>query len=584
MLKDCLEIFNEQFKKTEEACGDGDRLILDTYVPADGDYLIVHQDGKVEKCTVVKDKITRTLQAEWDMASNAYYRLKFYDYHSRLVSIYKPQDPGKIIHSNNYCAFWVKWESFENGKMDLQALDRYFDVLKNPAEKYKKPQDRKMYEYILEQIGDVDQDKLEHHRDWLKEHLFCLDELGFDLKKKNYLKIFFEEEESLYLREEQRYLVTKIFNKNDYNLELEDQILGLPNDNFGLNAKKPFLENKTRKLTIPYMITIQEALQQRKFFDYLMNQANLGCINIFFDYDKNQILAKKKGEMVKGEFSGFFIQIKKEKEVEILHQDTIVDYKYNLRKKFRYHDVLDCDEVGEWYRDYTNRQGLQDVINEVIFSKWLVGNYFTPEDELGAEGAIKKNLIWSRASVFAWLYKGREANIDHILHRVCLDMIKNSLQNGYMKKVRQQFNLMCSLREYFGGDHMASKYHDVRNALREKINQQQDCKIESDLEYFYAVGQVVAYFISLSKAQNKVHSLGNPFFHAASDDVIKRKLHQYFMKYNYLIIRAGNRFNRLYAMVLDYVPEGKVSQEDIVAGYISDNLIYESNKKEKEEV
>ena len=93
-----------------------------------------------------------------------------------------------------------------------------------------------------------------------------------------------------------------------------------------------------------------------------------------------------------------------------------------------------CDASGDWYKDYTNRQGLQDVINEVIFSNWLIGNYFTPEDQLGAEGAIKRNLIWSRASIFAWLYKGREANIDHILHRVCFDMIKNSLQNGYTKK------------------------------------------------------------------------------------------------------------------------------------------------------
>lgn len=583
MLKDCLEIFNEQLEQTKQLCGDGDHLILDTYVPADGDYLIVHKDGKVEKCTVTMDKKNRTVQTDWDEASDAYYQLKFYDYHSRLVSMDKPQDPKKVIHSNNYCAFWVKWESFENGKMDMQALDRYFDVLKNPAEKYKKPQERKMYDYILDQIGEVDQEKLEQHRDWLKEHVFCLDELGLNLKKKNYLKIFFEEDELLYIKEEQRYLVTKIFNKNDYNMELDDQILGLPNDNLGLNTKKPFLENKTRKVTIPYMITTQEALQQRKFFDYLMNQANLGCMNIFFDYEKKKILPKKKGEMVKREFSGFFIQIRKGKEeVEILHQDTIVDYRYNLRKKFCYHDVLGCDESGEWYHDYTNVQELQEVINQILFFKYLTGNYFTPEEELSVESAKKKNLIWSRASIFAWLYKGREANIDHILHKVCLDMIKNSLQNGYMKKVRQQFNLMCSLSEYFGGDQMRYNYYDIRNVLREKINEQQDCKIESDTEYFYAVGQLVDYFISLSKTQNKVHSLGNPFFNAASDEVIKRKLHQYFMKYNYLIKRAGHRFNRLYAMVLDYVPERKVSPEDIVAGYINDNLIYE--KKEKEEV
>lgn len=79
-------------------------------------------------------------------------------------------------------------------------------------------------------------------------------------------------------------------------MELDDQIFGLPNDNLGLNAKKPFLENKTRKVTIPYMITTQEALQQRKFFDYLMNQANLGCMNIFFVMKKRRYFLKRRGK------------------------------------------------------------------------------------------------------------------------------------------------------------------------------------------------------------------------------------------------------------------------------------------------
>ena len=284
MLKDCIEIFAMELEKTEEQFGNREKFILDSYIPADGDYIVVQKDGTLKSRSFKLDKKTRTLNG---MISGSQLDddIKFYDYHSRLVSMDKPQDPKKVIHSNNYCAFWVKWESFENGKMDMQALDRYFDVLKNPAEKYKKPQERKMYDYILDQVGEVDQEKLEQHRDWLKEHVFCLDELGLNLKKKNYLKIFFEEDELLYIKEEQRYLVTKIFNKNDYNMELDDQIFGLPNDNLGLNAKKPFLENKTRKVTIPYMITTQEALQQRKFFDYLMNQANLGCMNIFFDYE-----------------------------------------------------------------------------------------------------------------------------------------------------------------------------------------------------------------------------------------------------------------------------------------------------------
>ena len=65
----------------------------------------------------------------------------------------KPQDTKKVIHSNNYLAFWIKWDSLENGKLNIEAVDRYYDVLMNPREKYKKAQDRKMYDYIEEKIG-----------------------------------------------------------------------------------------------------------------------------------------------------------------------------------------------------------------------------------------------------------------------------------------------------------------------------------------------------------------------------------------------------------------------------------------------
>ena len=34
----------------------------------------------------------------------------------------------------------------------------------------------------------------------------------------------------IYITEEQRYVMTKIFNKNDYNLEIKNEIWGLPNE------------------------------------------------------------------------------------------------------------------------------------------------------------------------------------------------------------------------------------------------------------------------------------------------------------------------------------------------------------------
>ena len=47
MLKDCLEVFAEELKRTEEKTGDGERLILDSYIPAEGVYIVVGQSGEI---------------------------------------------------------------------------------------------------------------------------------------------------------------------------------------------------------------------------------------------------------------------------------------------------------------------------------------------------------------------------------------------------------------------------------------------------------------------------------------------------------------------------------------------------------
>lgn len=96
----------------------------------------------------------------------------------------KPVDPKKVIHSNNYLSFWVKQESLGNGKLNQEAIDRYFDVLKNPEKKYAKSKDRQMYDYIAAQIDEINVEKLEWCRDWVKKHIFSLEDMGISLSGK----------------------------------------------------------------------------------------------------------------------------------------------------------------------------------------------------------------------------------------------------------------------------------------------------------------------------------------------------------------------------------------------------------------
>lgn len=582
VIKDCLEIFQEELKRAERKTGDSDRLILDQYIPADGDYLLVRQDGNVECCSVQLNKKTREVEKKIP-DSEVYEQICFYDYHSRLVSMDKPIDPKKVIHSNNYFSFWVKWDSLENGKLNTEAIDRYYDALRNPKEKYKKKQDRLLYEYVEEKVGEVNQPKLEEKREWIKEHIFALDNFNLDLNKKNYLKIFFEADKESYIREENRYLTVKIFNNNEYNLNIENQLYGLANDNLGLDSKKPFLKNQTRKVSEPYLITPEEAILQRKFFDYLMNMANAGKTDIFLDFEEKRIIAEKKGEMPKGEFFGYFLGIKKGKELEIHHQDIIVDYHYFLKKPFKFRYILKVKDEKEEYEEYKSRKALQNLINEVLFSKYLVPNYFIPVEEIPVDGELKQNLLLGRERIFAWLYKGNKNGIDLLLKKICTNMVKYSISNGYINKAREQINLGLSFEEYFGGENMAEKYGNIRNCLREKINSSEYVEIESDEEYFYAVGQLAHYLISLSKSKDRKWSLANPFLDAQTNTVILTKLQQYFRKYNYQIEMSNKRFGKLYEMVFHYGFSGQVNTNVISTGLVSDNLIYESKKKEEKE-
>ena len=142
----------------------------------------------------------------------------------------------------------MKKESFQNGKLDAEAIDRYFDAVSHPELKYK-GQTLKIYQMLEEEIGGVPRDIAEKNRMWIKENIFQLD---VDLSKKDYLKIFFEAPMEQYQRENDRYLVPNIYNSNDYNLEMKGEVYGLLNNNLGMNAKKPFLSSRTKKIEVPF--------------------------------------------------------------------------------------------------------------------------------------------------------------------------------------------------------------------------------------------------------------------------------------------------------------------------------------------
>lgn len=599
MFKECLDVFLEMLKHE-------DNLILKGYIPADGSYVIVKNDGTVKNADIKFDKKTRNLNCTDDTLLND---ICFYDYHSKLISMNKPIDIKKVIHSNNYLAFAVKKESITT-KLTEAIIDNYYDTLKNPLEKkYKKSKEAsKIYQKFEEDHGVVNITLLEKCRSWIKQHIFSIDKLvNVDLEKKEYLKIFFEvfetnEEDNkknkeLFIQEDNRYIYPNIYNNNYYNVEVDGKIQGIPDNNMGMNAKKPFLSIKTRKNPASYLLDGDTALLQKQFFEYLMNFATNGKNNIYVDIINNKIEAysdKEEREKFSGIEAGYYLRIQKGKELEIQVQDSIVNYQDKLLLNFNYQDFfkMNIEKYLEYTKNigiYTKRTDVGRLINNIFFSKYLLTNYFTDANDISVKDSVlKRIIIMYRNVIFDWIYKGIDNNFEVVEKQFVLELIKNTLINDYNLRAMTQLNLHWSFEDYFanlekrGGEKMADIATKIRMSVKEKVMSKDKAVIvNNNEEYYYAIGQLMAYFISLSKASKKAQSLINPVLNAQNDTVIKTRLLQLYKKYNYNILTKNSRVKNLYAMILGYKPEGKVNQEMILFGYMDNNVIY-TKSEEKE--
>ena len=63
------------------------------------------------------------------------------------------------------------------------------------------------------------------------------------------------------------------------------------------------------------------------------------------------------------------------------------------------------------------------------------------------------------------------------------------------------------------------------------------------------------------------------------DEVLKMKLVQLYKKIQSCNSVRMKRVNRLLAMIEEYVPSGNVSQDMVIFGYVSDNIIYMKEEK-----
>lgn len=589
MLSDALKAFQNMYEQ------DGDKLILDSYIPDDGEYIIVSSDSEpfeiLDRVNIKLDKKTRTIDR-----TNQYINFICQaDYYSKYLNSNK-SIANKNIHSNNYLSFYTRVEGVQDKAKDSdkkkvgnEAIEEYYGFFKEPDIKLKgKSKERLLYKRYEEEFGQVDVNKVNPLENWVKENLFDLIDFNNEQTayKKTFIRILFYVDLDEYKREGNRYFLTKIYNNNDYNIEKVDIIYGLPDNNMGLNVKKPFFRNISRKDEIPHYLSQDTVLMQKKLFEYLAIQFGLGCKYIYFTDSK--MIPLKGDETLDIDLTGSFFALKKgQKEIEIIEYDNITDYRYNIRP-IKFENILNVnsDKSKVVYGEISTIGGVKNIINEVLFSKFLTTNFFTePKDLKMTDYPIKRGIIACRGSLFTWFYKGNDRTVWKSLERPSTELILGSIFNGHHNKACERFNLKMSLKRYFeGGSSMSDKIDETKDKLRLKINSNETSVINNDIEYFFGVGQLIYYFLTLNKGGDKKLSLANPLLNSKTDKRLKEELRKMFIKYNYAIDLNGRRFKNLYSMVASYETKNEIDQDILIAGYLHNSLIFEKSDKKSKDV
>lgn len=571
LLKELIDDFILCYEREKNA---GRDIIMNDYILAPGTYILVDERDSTTKRLEVKKTQNRDTADD----SELYDIFARYDYRSGLVDMNKPIDSKKIIQSNNCFSFFTKKESLINEKLNEVRIDEYYNFVGDLSKKYSGSSDkdkRKVLEEIKEKNGEVSLEKIEGMKKWIKENLFKL-----ELEGKDYLKVFFNAGIEEYEKESEKYILPNIYNNNRYNIEISGESRGLPNNNMGMNDKKPYLENKTRKNKVPYLISSKEVMDQKLLFDYLMTQASNKKNYIYLNNEK---IDSKSYDEIPNKFRGSFIKIKKGKELEIHDFDSV-----NIEEKTdtAIENVLDIDyskikdSALKSIYGGSNFKDLIAAFNQLYFFKGM-WSCLINMDEYEIKGDKKLEALLKRLSIpiYDWLYKDSTIRLKKSFGKITLDIVKHTLDKGNDFRAMEMFNMRLGIIDHIreSENNMKDRFTDIRNNLVLKCQSKDDMVIEGVEEFSYAVGQLSYYLLSQNKGNKRKHSLFSPIVNAKRIKKVRFELENLFKKYNHEIGMNSLKFNNLYRMVLGFGVD-KIDTEFLLGGYLANNIMYE--KKE----
>jgi CRISPR-associated protein Csh1 len=424
-----------------------------------------------------------------------------------------------------------------------------------------------------------------------------------------------------YLQTHQAYLSDKVFNKDEFNIKVNDETYGISDSMSGFNVKKMFLKHYTAPLEYNYRVSGKVAMQLWRFFQLQQNKQIPNPVPIFIDQmelnDKMISIfnAEKEQKMGHAEIirsilnhnkkdlqNFYLIYFQGTKGSRIADIDFISLFKYEEKDA----KLIEIFPLGgsQSKNRIENVFDLENLVFNKIFNGQLkVNNWLKYFDEIKFDkyftNTSYNQLLKYRKSIYDFIYKSERHSInarmfDDMMSQTILDDIRNDEEgdNKHFTKnegsIKEKLNIWFSLYSFFiptnskNRINMVNQTQELRIKMKELISWENDSHLDDDIAFAFATGQIIHYLLSKSEASKPTHALLEPFLQKADANQLKLAIARTFDTYKHAIFFYKIKFDKLMSEVMGYVPDEKNMKNllpFILAGYFSKSVFSKDNTK-----
>jgi CRISPR-associated protein Csh1 len=435
-----------------------------------------------------------------------------------------------------------------------------------------------------------------------------------DMKDGEYVIFYYQVPLAQYQATSARYLGDKLFNTPNYNTRIEETTFGTSDFFNGFSNKKPYLSHQTASYDISGRIADFEAQSLFDFKEIMGRNILPKPLPIFIDQAE---LTKKainifKANAEEGERIGY------QQIIESLYDNHQVDFGNYYLLFYHGGEIKDFDFVSKFDYELRDKERelwrVQDLFSikyqptiENVFSfQYLVlvpifnnalvvktktgGFQYRYFDDIDAKYCKTDNtyllVMQYRKAFYDFIYKSKrqavtQAMFDHILKTSILDDIRlDEIKNGHHSQnhsIRQKLNIWFSLSEKFtfnpnSSETMANKLQAHREFILRLAKG--EASIETDDEYAFAVGQVIAYLMTKSKTADTSYQRLEPFLQQVHAKELNKAISRMFDTYKHE--QFSKNFRTPFAEVLAYETKANIRDfmPTLLAGVFSKNALF----------